>query len=88
VQIEHDVSALVMSRVVLVPTLALGTATAAPDHEEEDGRECHGAEQEYQYLPHAVGAYHWNRGGLIPNSAFLTGERGANFAEFLFHALR
>ena len=29
--IEHDVSALVISRVVLLPALALGTATAAPD---------------------------------------------------------
>jgi hypothetical protein len=29
--IEHDVSALVISSVVLLPALALGTATAAPD---------------------------------------------------------
>jgi hypothetical protein len=29
--IEHDVSALVISRVVLLPALALGTAPAAPD---------------------------------------------------------
>jgi hypothetical protein len=70
VQIERDVSALVISRVVLEPTLALGIATAAPDHQEEDGRECHGAEQEYKYPPHAVEAYHWDRGRLIPDSVF------------------
>jgi len=59
VHIERDVSALVMSSVVLLlPALTLGTATAAPDQQEEDGRERHGAEQEYRYPPHAVGAYH------------------------------
>ena len=58
VQIEHDVSTLVMCSVLLLSALALGTATAAPDQQEEDGRERHGAEQEYKYPPHAVGAYH------------------------------
>ena len=71
VQIEYDVSTLVMSSALLLSALALGAATAAPDQqEEEDGRVRHGAEQEYKYLPHAVGAYHWNRGGRIPTIAY------------------
>jgi hypothetical protein len=71
VQIEHDVTTLVMSSVLLLCALALGTATAAPDQQEEDGRERHGAEQEYKDPPHAVGAYHWNRGQRIPTYAYL-----------------
>ena len=53
VQSELYVSALVMSSVVLMPAfLALGAATGAPDHQ-EGSRECHDAEQESQYPPHA-----------------------------------
>jgi hypothetical protein len=85
--IEHDVSALVISSVVPLPALALGTATAAPGEQEEDGRECHGGEQEYKYAPHAVEAYHWNRGRRITRLHILRGERGANFGEYLFRHL-
>jgi hypothetical protein len=46
VHIELHVSALVMSSVVLLlPTLALGAATAAPDYK-EDGRKYHDAVEE------------------------------------------
>jgi hypothetical protein len=85
-----------MSSVLLLSALALGAATAAPDQQEE-GRERHGAGQEYKDPPHAVGAYHWNGGGRIPTIAYLweaseerTSENSvtAKFAEFLFHALR
>lgn len=39
VQIELDVTTLVMSSVLLLSAFALGTATAAPDQREEGGRE-------------------------------------------------
>ncbi len=54
VQSELYVSVLVMSSVVLTPALALGAATGAPDQQEEDSRECHDAQQEYRYPPHAL----------------------------------
>src|SRR5215213_7378688 len=52
VQSELYVSVLAMSSVILTPALALGAATGAPDQQERS-RECHDAEQECQYLPHA-----------------------------------
>jgi hypothetical protein len=52
VQIEHDVSALVMRSVVLLPTLALGTATAAPDHKEVGRKYYNALEEEHQYPLH------------------------------------
>jgi hypothetical protein len=65
VKIELDVSAVVMGGVVIMPALALGTATGASDQQEEDSRECHDAEQEYGYPLHAledpIGA------GMIPH---------------------
>jgi hypothetical protein len=53
VHLELHVSALVMSSVLLLlPTLALGTATAAPDHK-EDGRKYHDAlDEQHQHPPH------------------------------------
>src|SRR5215207_4635988 len=53
-QSELYISALVMSSVVLMAAfLALGAATGAPDHQ-EGSRECHEAEQEYQYPRHPL----------------------------------
>jgi hypothetical protein len=87
VHIERDVSALVMSGVVLLPALALGTTTAAPDHR-PDGQECHDEEQECQYPYHAVEAYYRDRGRRVTPLHILRGQRGTNFGEYLFHALR
>src|SRR5215204_6898952 len=63
VHLELHTSALVMSSVVLLlPTLALGTATAAPDHKER-GRKHHDAlEEQHRYPPHGGGRYHRSRG--------------------------
>ena len=78
VHIERGVSALVMSGVLLLPALALGTPAAAPDHR-PDGQECHDEEQECQYPSHAVEAYYRNRGRRVTPLHILRGERGANF---------
>ena len=50
---ELHVSALVMSSVVLLlPTLALGTATAAPDHKEDGPKYRNALEEQHLYPPH------------------------------------
>ena len=51
--LELHVSALVMSSVVLLlPTLALGTATAAPDHKEDGPKYRNALEEQHLYPPH------------------------------------
>src|SRR5215203_648728 len=61
VHLEQDVSTLVMSSVLLLPTLALDTAPA-PDHKER-GRKHHDAlEEQHRYPPHRRGRYHRSRG--------------------------
>ena len=54
VQIELDISAVVMSSVVLMPALALGTATGVSDYQEGSRKRHYDAEQEHRYPPHAL----------------------------------
>src|SRR5829696_1792892 len=61
VHLELHTSALVMSSVRLLPTLALAT-TATPNHKER-GRKHHDAlEEQHRYPPHRGGRYHRSRG--------------------------